>query len=149
MILTNDIFRFLNPIFLFLIIPISNAHSQDISGIYKWDLDSGRRTFIIYLEAENPIPNSVPTNFKGEHCGVFESGRRMDCSDDGYSIFLDRVSENVFKGTILSAYSLAISKIKVTYFPDSRAIRWQVTKEGKGKNYLSKYFPNDVIMKSD
>lgn len=125
------------------------AFGQDISGTYRWDLDSGSRTFTIYLEANNPILNFIPTSFKGEHCGVFENGRRMDCSYEEYSIFLDRASENVFKGTILSAYSLAISEIKVTYFPDSRSIRWEVTKEGKGKNYLSKYFPNDVIMKSD
>ncbi len=149
MILSDSILRFLNSIFLILIISISNAYSQDISGIYRWDLDSGSRTFTIYLEANNPIPNILPTSFKGEHCGVFENGRRMDCSYEEYSIFLDRVSENVFKGTILSAYSLAISEIKVTYFPDSRTIRWELTKEGKGKNYLSKYFPNDVIMKSD
>lgn len=126
-----------------------NAYSQDISGTYRWDLDSGSRTFTIYLEANNPILNFIPTSFKGEHCGVFENGRKMDCSYEEYSIFLDKASENVFKGTILSAYSLAISEITVTYFPDSRSIRWEVTKEGKGKNYLSKYFPNDVIMKSD
>jgi hypothetical protein len=147
------IYNMLNPktsIFLIFILFTSVcANSQDISGIYRWDLDSGRRTFTIYLEAENSIPNDVPTSFKGEHCGVFESGRRMDCSYDSSSVFLKKISENVFEGTILSAYSLAVSEIKVTYFPKTKSLRWEVTKEGKGKNLLPKYFPNDVIMKSD
>jgi hypothetical protein len=134
---------------IFMLFTSICAYSQDISGIYRWDLDSGSRTFTVYLEAEDSIPNVVPTSFKGEHCGVFESGRRMDCSYDDYSIFLKKISENVFKGMILSAYSLAISEIKVTYFPESKSLRWEVTKEGKEKNFLPKYFPNDVIMKSD
>lgn len=97
MIQSSVIFRILKPIFLILMISISvNTYSQDISGTYRWDLDSGRRSFTIYLEAKNPIPNSVPTSFKGEHCGVFENGRRMDCSTEEYSIFLNKVSENVF-----------------------------------------------------
>lgn len=136
-------------ILIFLFFVSVNAYSQDISGIYRWDLDSGGRTFTVYLEAENSIANIAPTSFKGEHCGVFESGRRMDCSYDGHSIFLKKISENVFEGTILSAYSLAVSEIKVTYFPKTKSLRWEVTKEGKGKNLLPKYFPNDVIMKSD
>ena len=136
-------------IFIFFIFTSICAYSQDISGTYRWDLDSGRRTFTIFLEAEDSIANVAPTSFKGKHCGVFESGRRMDCSDEEYSIFLKKISENVFEGTILSAYSLAISEIKITYLPEGKSLRWEVTKEEKGKNLLPKYFPNDVIMTSD
>ncbi|WP_425636986.1 hypothetical protein ACPUEN_16435 [Algoriphagus yeomjeoni] len=131
---------------LLLLFP-HDSSSQDISGTYRWDLDNGRRNFVISLSPKKAVRGTTPTSFKGEHCGVFENGNRMDCSYEEYSISLNRISENVFTGTILSAYSLAISEIKITYFPSSKEIRWEVTKEGVGKNHLPNYFPLDVMMK--
>jgi hypothetical protein len=137
------IVRFLKRLVLILMLSISaNAYSQDISGSYRWILDDGRRYFEISLSSKNAILGTIPTSFQGEHCGVFEDGRRMDCSYEEYSIALNKVSENVFTGTILSAYSRTLSEIKVTYFPDTKKIRWQVTKQGEGQTYL----PKDVIM---
>lgn len=120
----------------------ANVYSQDISGSYRWWVDDGESSFEIHL---SPIDSEIgpnPTNFQGEHCGVYFDGRRMDCSDGEFSIALKKVSKNVFTGTILSAYSRTISEIKVTYFPDTKKIRWQVTKQGEGQTY----FPKDVIM---
>jgi len=135
--------KFLKRLVLILMLSISaNAYSQDISGSYRWILDDGRRYFEISLSSKNAIRGTTPTSFKGEHCGVFEDGRRMDCSDGEYSIVLNTVTENIFTGTILSAYSRTIHEIKVTYFPDTKKLRWQVTKDGEGQTY----FPKDVIM---
>ncbi|WP_146613674.1 hypothetical protein [Algoriphagus yeomjeoni] len=109
------------------------SNAQDISGTYRWDLDSGRRNFVISLSPKNAILGTIPTSFQGEHCGIFNYGSRMDCSYEEYSISVNRISENLFTGTILSAYSLAVSEIRITYFPESEKIRWEVTKEGGGK----------------
>lgn len=120
----------------------ANVYSQDISGSYRWWVDNGESSFVIDLSPKNSIRGSIPNSFQGEHCGVYFDGRRMDYSDGEYSIALENVSENVFTGTILSAYSRTLSEIKVTYFPDTKKIRWQVTKQGEGQTY----FPKDVIM---
>lgn len=128
--------------FIFILFTSVCAYSQNISGIYRWDLDSGRRTFTVYLEAEDSIANVAPTSFKGEHCGVFEDGQRMDCSYEEYSITLNKVAENIFTGTILSAYSRTIHDIKVTFLPANQQIRWEVTNHRGGTTY----FPLDVVM---
>ncbi len=119
-----------------------DVFSQDISGSYRWWVDDGESNFEIHLSPIDSEPGSVPTSFQGEHCGVYFEGKRMDCSDGEFSIALNKVSENVFTGTILSANSRTLSEIKVTYFPDTKKIRWQVTKQGEGQTY----FPKDVIM---
>lgn len=105
-------------------------------------MDSGRRTFTVYLEAEDSIPNVVPTSFKGEHCGVFESGRRMDCILEEFSIFLNQKSENTFTGKITSGYSQTDFEIRLTYIAEDKKILWEVTKEGEGLFY----FPLKVIL---
>lgn len=122
-----------------------NVSGQDISGIYRWDLDSGRRNFVIELSPKNINLGKPLTSYQGEHCGVFEHGRRMDCSNGESSISLQQESENVFTGTIISAYSRTISEIKITYIPNTGNIRWEVTKHGGGTTY----FPRKVIMEKD
>jgi hypothetical protein len=135
--------RFWKPIILILMLSVSpDVFSQDISGSYRWFVDEGESSFEIYLSPINSKIGSTPISFQGEHCGVYFDGRRMDCSYEEYSIALNKVSENVFTGTILSAYSRTLSEIRVTYFPDTKKIRWQVTKDGEGQSY----FPKDVIM---
>jgi hypothetical protein len=135
--------HFWKSIILFLMLSISaNVYSQDISGSYRWWVDDGESSFEIHLSPIDSEIISIPTSFQGEHCGVYFDGRRMDCSDGEFSIALNKVSENVFTGTILSAYSRTLSEIKVTYFPETKNLRWQVTKQGAGQTY----FPNDVIM---
>ena len=122
-----------------------NLKAQNISGTYRWDLDDGRRNFVIELSPTNIILGQPISTYKGEHCGVFDYGNRMDCSYEEYSISLNRVSQNVFKGTILSSYSNSVSEIKITFLPTSGNIRWEVTKESTGQNY----FPLNVVMTKD
>ncbi|WP_339866729.1 hypothetical protein [uncultured Algoriphagus sp.] len=129
-------------VILFIVFCSAEIFAQNISGTYRWDLDNGRRNFVISLSPKNAILGTTPTSFKGEHCGVFENGNRMDCSYEEYSISLNKVSENVFTGTILSAYSRTISEIKVTYFTNNKNIKWEVTKHGGGTTY----FPENVMM---
>lgn len=131
--------------FLGLFLLSINLNAQNISGTYRWDYDSGRRNFVIELKPNNIILGQPISTYKGEHCGVFGYGSRMDCSYEEYSISLKRISQNIFTGTILSAYSQTISEIKITYLPDSGNIRWEVTKPGEGQSY----FPYNVIMEKD
>jgi hypothetical protein len=122
---------------LSLILLISNnSYSQDISGTYTWSYDNGRNNFEIYLSPNNAVIGSTPTSFKGEHCGVFDDGKRMDCSYEEFSINLNKVSQNVFTGTILSAYARTIHDIKVTYLPATDQIHWEVTLQRSGQIYF-------------
>ncbi|WP_192347148.1 hypothetical protein [Algoriphagus sp. Y33] len=133
-----------NIITILIILLISNtSYSQDISGSWRWSLDNGRRHFEIDLiKKYRTVGSAIPTNFKGKHCGVFEDGARMDCTVDEFTISLDKISENVFTGTILSAYSRSIHDIKVTYLPASGQLRWEITKERPGQIYM----PKNVIL---
>jgi hypothetical protein len=143
MIKSGGIILFLKPIFLIFILLLSvYSYSQDISGTYRWSYDNGRNNFEIYLSAKNAVRGSTPTSFKGEHCGVFDDGQRMDCSYEEFSINLNKVSQNVFTGTILSAYARTIHDIKVTYLPATDQIHWEVTLQRSGQIY----FPLNVIM---
>lgn len=132
-------------IFISLSIISINLNAQNISGTYRWDLDEGRRSFVIELTATNVLLGQPVSKYKGEHCGIFDYGNRMDCSYEDHSIFLNRVSQNIFVGTILSAYSNTVSEIKITYLPTSGNIRWEVTKESNGQNY----FPLNVELIKD
>jgi hypothetical protein len=125
-----------------LIFTLNDSFSQNISGTYRWELDEGRRYFEITLMPTNIILGSPITSYKGEHCGVFENGKRMDCSFEEYSINLNKLSENIFIGTILSAYSRTVHDIKVTYLPATNQIKWEVTNHRGGTTY----FPWNVIM---
>ncbi|MFC5626470.1 hypothetical protein [Algoriphagus winogradskyi] len=133
-------------LFVLLFLFSYDSNSQDITGSWRW-FEFEDRAFTIQLykpELDDDVMGSY--DLIGEHCGVYYNGGRMDCSYEEYSISLNRISENVFTGTILSAYSLAVSEIRITYFPSSKEIRWEVTKEGVGKNHLPNYFPLDVMM---
>ena len=129
-------------ILIFMLFSCVNAYSQDISGTYRWSLGDGRDNFEIYLSSKNAIHGTAPTSFKGEHCGVQLDGRRMDCSSEEVTISLNKISENIFTGTILSAYSRTIHDIKVTYLPATKQIKWEVTNKRPGQIY----FPLNVIM---
>lgn len=129
-------------ILIFMLLFSVNAFSQDISGTYRWNYGDGRDNFEIYLSPKNAIRGTTPTSFKGEHCGVQLDGRRMDCSSEEVTISLNKISDNVFTGTILSAYSRTIHDIKVTYLPTTKQIKWEVTDKRPGQIY----FPLNVIM---
>jgi hypothetical protein len=129
-------------IFILMLFSCVYAYSQDISGTYSWNFDDGRDNFEIYLSPKNAIRGTTPTSFKGEHCGVQLEGRRMDCSSEEVTISLNKISDNVFTGTILSAYSRTIHDIKVTYLPATKQIKWEVTNKRPGQIY----FPLNVIM---
>ena len=89
--------HFWKPIILILMLFVSpDVFSQDISGSYRWWVDDGESSFVIDLSPKNSIRGSIPTSFKGEHCGVYFEGKRMDCSYEEYSIALHKVFENVF-----------------------------------------------------
>ena len=77
-------------VILFIVFCSAEIFAQNISGTYRWDLDNGRRNFVISLSPKNAILGTTPTSFKGEHCGVFENGNRMDCSYEEYSISLNK-----------------------------------------------------------
>lgn len=135
------------PILFVLVLLFSHySRSQDISGSWRW-FELEDRSFTIFLYKPDSDDDLLGKyDLIGEHCGVYYNGGRMDCSYEEYSICLNKISENVFTGTILSAYSFAVSEIRITYFPTSKEIRWEVTKEGVGKNHLPNYFPLDVMM---
>lgn len=121
-------------IFLF----ITKSHSQDLAGHWQWINKAEDRSFDIDLA--NPKTASSTYDLVGEHCGSYYNGGRMDCAEE-ISIWLMKLKENSFTGTIRSAYSDSISKINLTYLPEKGQIHWEVT-DAEGQFY----FPYEAIL---
>jgi hypothetical protein len=71
------------------------GYSQDISGSWTWD--ESDKSFVIELGQINA------TSLSGFHTSVFQNGNRIDTFYDEKSVFLTKVSNNIFEGTIKSS----------------------------------------------
>jgi hypothetical protein len=104
------------------------GYSQDISGSWTWE--ESDKSFVIELEQLSA--NSL----SGFHSGVFQNGNRIDASYDEKSVFLTKVSTNIFEGTIKSSYSLSTHKVRVTFNPSEKSIEWCLYEVGSGQFYI-------------
>ncbi len=117
-------------------------YAQNISGSWEWSGSSEDRTFHVTLsEQTSKNSQAIIYDFIGKHCGVYYNGGRIDCAEET-SIFLKKEKDNIFTGTIKSAYSDEICEIRLVYLPETDQINWQVIK-GKGQFY----FPHEAILK--
>ena len=61
-------------------------------------------------------------SLSGFHSGVFQNGNRIDTFYNEKSVFLNKVSNNIFEGTIKSSYSLSTHKVRITFNPKEKSI---------------------------
>lgn len=127
------------PVFvLFFLIPLCGS-SQDISGNWSWQAETGETLMEISLKAEG-------SDYTGHHCTVFQNGDRIDCIDvtEPASIRIKRTAENVFEGTIRSGYSASEGKIKLLFNPEEKTLVFEIM-EGPVDIY---YLPKKAVLKS-
>lgn len=110
------------------------GYSQDISGFWTWE-EPGK-SFEIELVQENS------STWSGFHRGVFQNGNKMDGFFNKKSIYLRKVSTNIFEGTIKSSFSLNTHKVRITYNPTNNSIEWNLYEVSPGEFY----FPRKVAM---
>lgn len=117
-------------ILLFITFVTNKVSCQDISGSWTWDEPD--KSFVIELE-------QLSTNsYSGFHTGIFQNGNRIDSSLEEKSIFLSKVSTNIFEGTIKSSYSLSTHKVRITFNPSEKSIEWCLYEVGSGPFYIPK-----------
>lgn len=117
-----------------ILISLTCCHAQDISGDWHWQSKDGKAMFDLTLKRINS--NTI----KGYHCSVFYGGKRIDCdtNHNKYSVILKKKSQNVYKGTIRSDYSVTKVSIKLTYNPSNDTILFQIIKQPDGVVYIPK-----------
>ena len=123
---------------LSIFVVITNSHSQDLAGHWRWINNAEDRSFEIDLA--KPKESDSVYDLVGEHCGSYYNGGRVDCSE-GLSIYLKKEGVNLFTGKIKSSYSGEISEIRLVYLPEKNQIRWEVI-DAKGQFY----FPYDCLL---
>ena len=123
---------------LSIFVVITNSHCQDLAGHWRWINKAEDRSFEIDLA--KPKAGDSVHDFVGEHCGSYYNGGRVDCTEE-ISIYLKKEQEDIFIGTIRSAYSDSTSRIKLTILPERDQIRWEVI-DAKGQFY----FPYDAVL---
>ncbi|WP_324720397.1 hypothetical protein [Salinimicrobium sp. HB62] len=117
---------------LIFLIPLFGS-AQDISGSWSWQTENGSTLMEIGLEAEEE-------DYIGYHCAIFQTGDRIDCidKDEPASIHVKRTSENVFEGSIRSAYSASDGKIKLQYDPEALTLLFEIVEAPLDLYYLPK-----------
>jgi len=111
-----------------------NGYCQDISGFWTWE-EPGK-SFEIELEQKNS------SSWSGYHSGVFHNGNKIDGFVDENSIYLTKVSTNIYEGTIKSSFSLKTYKVRITFNLSNNSIEWYLFGENTGEFY----FPRKVTM---
>ncbi len=100
-----------------------------IMNKFNWE-DESDKSFVIELEQINA------TSLSGFHTSVFQNGNRTDAFYDEKSVFLTKVSTNIFEGTIKSSYSLSTHKVRITFNPNEKSIEWRIYEVGSGQFYI-------------
>ncbi|WP_153231762.1 hypothetical protein [Algoriphagus machipongonensis] len=113
-----------------------SGFGQNLSGNWEWAQNPSDRSFSIQLIQSS----SKAFDLEGSHCGTYYNGGRIDCAEE-LSIFLNQESENLWIGTIQSAYSGKKSQLTIAYNPKEKQLEWQITK-GEGQFY----FPYHAIL---
>lgn len=115
-------------ILLFITFVTNKVSCQDISGSWTWDEPD--KSFVIELE-------QLSTNsYSGFHTAISQNGNRIDSSQDEKSIFLTKVSTNIFEGTIKSGYSLSTHKVRITFNLVETSIEWCLFEVSSGDFYI-------------
>lgn len=115
-------------ILLLITFATNKVFCQDISGSWTWDEPD--KSFVIGLE-------QLSTNsYSGFHTGIFQNGNRIDSSLDEKSIFLSKVSTNIYEGRIKSGYSLSTHKVRITFNPIETSIEWCLYEVSSGDFYI-------------
>ncbi|MCE7055121.1 hypothetical protein LZF95_10580 [Algoriphagus sp. AGSA1] len=126
-------------LFVLFLLFSHDSTSQDITGHWRWFKQDRAFTIFLYKpKSDDELLGSY--DLIGKHCGQYYNGGRIDCAEQ-LSVFLKKERDNIFTGTIKSAYSDGISEIRILYSPKTNQINWQVIK-GVGQFY----FPHDAIL---
>ncbi len=129
-------------LFVFMVCSSCQKPNQDISGNWKWNYtnEEGQEH-----QSEIILYTKDSINYIGQYCSVYNSGSKIDCSDDPKSIniVLHRTTWNQFEGTIQSNYSQETipGQVEVLYSPKANSIFWDIKVEPDGEFYL----PDEVL----
>lgn len=123
-------------LFLFFLLAFnaSGQNSREMGGTWFWESPNGQNTMQLDLKYENQ------KIIKGYHCVVFGQEKNTDCkrTEQGFSLNLVRIANGIYDGTIESAVSATIGKIRLQYLKKEKAIRFYLKKAPPGEFYLPK-----------
>lgn len=109
--------------------------TEGIAGTWNWVSQNGTNNFELTVYDRSGV-------LCGQHCSVFYNGANVDCSDGIMSITLQKISTNLFEGTIKSGFSNTLGRIKLKYDPLSEKVLFFLTKKPSGINYL----PKEIVL---
>ncbi|CAN5274929.1 hypothetical protein BH23BAC2_BH23BAC2_06320 [soil metagenome] len=117
---------------LLLLLFVNPGTAQDISGSWSWNSKEGSNMFTIDLI------KATENDFRGNHCSVFLSGDRIDCTDtkDEFTVVLIKKAENIFQGSIRSGYSYAVGNVQLQYLPEENTMLFTLRTAPKGEYYM-------------
>ena len=79
----------------------------------------------------------------GTHCSSFFNGSKTDCAEENTNtISLNRITENVYEGSINSAFSDVTIPVRITLNPATETIEFKQLSQPEQEYYL----PNNVTM---
>lgn len=98
------------------------------SGNWIWDKNNDLSSFSLSLFQNNQ-------EIKGGHCGVAQSGRRIDCSDEGEFSIVGNVTDNIAVVYYTSSYSLTTGTAQLKILPNGK-LEWKVLQPASGQTFL-------------
>lgn len=115
-----------------LLVCIQLGHAQDYSGTWIWNSDQKH-------QSELSLQYVSPDQIRGTYCSVFFDGDKIDCASSSkeQNITLEKISRNVYMGTIKSSYSGSDGIIKIRFKKRNR-IKMMILEPPKGEYYLPK-----------
>lgn len=119
-------------VYTILLLSMTPATAQDISGSWSWNSKEGSNMFTIDLI------QATENDFRGNHCSVFLNGERIDCNDtkDEFTVVLVKKAENIFQGSIRSGYSYAVGNVQLQYLPEENTMLFTLKTAPKGEYYM-------------
>jgi len=109
---------------------------NDLNGTWNWESANHTNTTELYLVQNG---NSVT----GTHCSSFFHGYKTDCANgDSTTISLNRITENVYEGSINTAFSDVSIPIRITLNSAAETIEFKQLSQPQQEYYL----PNNVTM---
>lgn len=122
-----------NPMLKFLpllLVCIQFGHAQDYSGTWIW-IHDGKH------QSELSLEQVSSDEIHGSYCSVFFEGNKIDCpsSSEEQNISLQKISRNLYKGTIKSNYSGSDGIIKIRFRKRNR-LKMTILEPPKAEYYL-------------
>ncbi len=109
---------------------------NDLNGTWYWESAIQTNTTELYLVQNG---NTVT----GTHCSSFFNGSKTDCAEENNNtISLNRITENIYEGSINSAFSDVTIPVRITLNPATETIEFKQLSQPEQEYYL----PNNVTM---